>query len=314
MGGVAVVGSINVDLTVYASPLPRPGETVVADHFSMVLGGKGANQALAAVRAGASTFMVGAVGDDHFGELAQSALVEAGVDTAQVMVVDGDTGVAHIRVDSATAQNDIAIVAGANARLSPDGVEQALRSLSEQVSVVLLQLEIPVVVVQRVASLCPELGMDLILDPAPALMLPAEVWSGVFLAKPNEHEAAMITGVAVNDRVSAEHAGRWFLDHGVQIAVVTLGDRGAVVVERDGVTELPAHPVRAVDTTAAGDAFTGALGAALSQGTTLPDALRRALAASALAVTVRGASPSLPTAASVDEFLRAQGIGASTDP
>ena len=116
----------------------------------------------------------------------------------------------------------------------------------------------------------------------------------------------MITGVAVTDRVSAEHAGRWFLDHGVEIAVVTLGDRGAVVVERGSVTELPAHPVRAVDTTAAGDAFTGAVGAALSQGATLPEALRRALAASALAVTVRGASPSLPTAAAVDEFLRAQ--------
>ena len=306
MGGVAVVGSISVDLTVFASPLPRPGETVVGDRFSMVLGGKGANQALAAVRAGAPTFMVGAVGDDHFGELARSTLVEAGVDTAQVMAVDGETGVAHIRVDSATAQNDIAIVAGANDRLSPDGVEQALRSIGDQVSVVLMQLEIPVAVVQRVALLCPELGLDLILDPAPARIVPAEVWPGVFLAKPNEHEAAMITGVAVTDRMSAEHAGRWFLDHGVEIAVVTLGDRGAVVVGRGSVTELPAHPVQAVDTTAAGDAFTGAVGAALSSGAPLPEALRRALAASALAVTVRGASPSLPTAAAVDEFLRAR--------
>ena len=306
MGGVAVVGSISIDLTVFASPLPRPGETVVGERFSMVLGGKGANQALAAVRAGAPTFMVGAVGDDHFGELARSTLVEAGVDTAQVMAVDGETGVAHIRVDSATAQNDIAIVAGANDRLSPDGVEQALRSIGDQVSVVLMQLEIPVAVVQRVALLCPELGLDLILDPAPARIVPAEVWPGVFLAKPNEHEAAMITGVAVTDRMSAEHAGRWFLDHGVEIAVVTLGDRGAVVVGRGSVTELPAHPVQAVDTTAAGDAFTGAVGAALSSGATLPEALSRALAASALAVTVRGASPSLPTAAAVDEFLRAR--------
>jgi ribokinase len=307
MSGVAVVGSISMDLTVFASPLPRPGETVLGDRFSMVLGGKGANQALAAVRAGTPTYLVGAVGNDHFGELARSTLVDSGVDTAHVTVLPADTGVAHIRVDTATAQNDIAIVAGANDRLGPDGVEHALRSLRDQVSVVLLQLEIPVQVVQRVASVCPELGLRLILDPAPARALPAEVWPGVFLAKPNEHEAAMITGVAVTDPGSAEEAGRWFLDHGVEIAVITLGDRGAVMVERATVTELPAYPVRAVDTTAAGDAFTGALGAALSQGTTLPAALRRSLAASALAVTVHGASPSLPTADTVTEFLRARG-------
>jgi ribokinase len=174
--------------------------------------------------------------------------------------------------------------------------------------VVLVQLEIPLAVVQRVASLCPELGLRLILDPAPVRALPADVWQGVFLAKPNEHEAALITGAAVTDRVSAERAGRWFLDHGVQVAVVTRGDRGAVVVERDGVTELPAYQVRAVDTTAAGDALIGALGAALSRDMPLPDAIRRALAASALAVTVPGASPSLPTAASIDDFLRAHGF------
>jgi ribokinase len=220
-----------------------------------------------------------------------------------VIVVDGETGVAHIRVDIATGQNDIVVVAGANNRLSPDDVERALRSLGNKVSVVLLQLEIPVPVVQRVASLCPGLGLRLILDPAPPRAMPADVWSGVFLAKPNEHEAARISGIAVTDRRSAAEAGRWFVDHGCSVAVITRGERGAVVVERGGITELPGYPVRAVDTTAAGDAFVGALGAALSQGSTLPDALRRSLAASALAVTVRGASPSLPTAAAVDEFL-----------
>jgi ribokinase len=307
MAGVAVVGSINVDLTAYAARLPGPGETVVGDRFSMVLGGKGANQAVAAVRDGVPSFLIGAIGRDHFGKLAQDALIEGGVDATHIMARDGDTGLAHIRVDTATGQNDIVIVPGANDRLSPDGVEQALRSLGKQVSVVLMQLEIPVAVVQRVASLCPDLGLRLILDPAPVRALPADVWPGVFLAKPNEHEAAMITGATVTDRVSAEQAGRWFLDRGVQVAVVTRGEQGAVVVERDGVTELPAYQVRAVDTTAAGDALIGALGAALSQGTPLADAIRRALAASALAVTVRGASPSLPTAAAIDEFLKAHG-------
>ncbi len=301
-----MVGSINVDLTGYASPLPRPGETVLGERITMVLGGKGANQALAAVRAGAPTFLIGAVGGDHFGDLARTTLQASGVDTAQVGRVDSDTGIAHIRVNTATAQNDIVVVAGANDRLTSDYVELALRSLADEVSVVLMQLEIPVPVVQRVASLCSELGLKLVLDPAPPRELPAEVWPGVFLAKPNEHEATMITGSAVTDQASAEQAGRWFLDHGVSAAVVTRGDQGAVLVQRDGVTALPPYRVEAVDTTAAGDAFVGALGACVSEGGGLAEATRRALAASALSVTVRGASPSLPTAAAVDEFLREQ--------
>jgi ribokinase len=304
-GGVAVVGSINVDLTAFVSPPPRPGETVVGDRFSMVLGGKGANQALAAARAGAATMMIGAVGDDPLAELARTGLAEAGVDTADVLTVDGPTGIAHIRVDTVTAENDIVLLGNANEQLSPSHVDRALRAVRDRVSVVLMQLETPLAVLQRVAALAPELGLPLILDPAPAptTPLPEEIWAGVRLTKPNEHEATTITGVSVHDVGSAGTAGQWFLDRGVQTAVVTLGERGAVVVEGDGVVELPAYRVEAVDTTAAGDAFTGALGAGLSRGLPLSDALRRGMAAAALAVTVRGASPSLPTAAAVDDFL-----------
>jgi ribokinase len=307
-GGVAVVGSINVDLTAFVSPPPRPGETVVGDRFSMVLGGKGANQALAAARAGAATRIVGAVGDDPLAELARTGLTEAGVDITDVLTVEGPTGIAHIRVDTATAENDIVLLGNANERLSPDHVEHALRAVRDRVSVVLMQLETPLAVLQRVAALAPELGLPLILDPAPAPTepLPEEIWAGVRLTKPNEHEATTITGVAVTDVGSAVTAGRWFLDRGVRTAVVTLGERGAVVVEGDDVVELPAYRVEAVDTTAAGDAFTGALGAGLGRGLALPEALRRGMAAAALAVTVRGASPSLPTAAAVEDFLRSQ--------
>jgi ribokinase len=310
-GGVAVVGSINVDLTAFASPPPRPGETVVGDRFFMVLGGKGANQALAAARAGAATVMVGAVGNDALAELARTGLVEDGVDTAAVLTVDGPTGVAHIRVNTATAENDIVLLGNANERLPADHVEHALRAVRDRVSMVLMQLETPLDVLQRVAALAPELGLPLLLDPAPApaTPLPEGIWAGVRLTKPNEHEAATITGMAVHDVGSAVTAGRWFLDRGVQTAVITLGERGAVVVEGDDVTELPAYRVEAVDTTAAGDAFTGALVAALSHGLALPEALRRGMAAAALAVTVPGASPSLPTAAAVDDFLRSHGRG-----
>ncbi|HZA04722.1 MAG TPA: ribokinase [Propionibacteriaceae bacterium] len=304
-GGVAVVGSINVDLTAFVSRPPRPGETVVGERFSMVLGGKGANQALAAARAGAPTRMIGAVGQDPFAELARTGLAEAGVDTTAVLAVDGPTGVAHIRVNTATAENDIVLLGNANDRLGADEVERALRAVRARVSVVLMQLESPVAVLQRVAALSPELGLLLILDPAPAPAspLPEDIWAGVRLTKPNQHEASAITGTSVRDAASAAEAGRWFLDRGVETAVITLGERGAVVVEADGVTELPAYPVEPVDTTAAGDAFTGTLGAALSRGSELPEALRRGMAAAALAVTVRGASPSLPTAAAVEEFL-----------
>ena len=304
--GVAVVGSINADLAAFGSPLPRPGETVIGNDFSLVLGGKGANQAIAAVRAGAPTYMIGAVGDDFFRGLTLGALADEGVDVTAVRIVHGSTGIAHIRVDAASAQNDIMIIPNANHRLSPDDVEHSLRSLRDHVSVVLVQLEIPLTVVQRVAEVCQDCQLRLVLDPAPAQQLPPEVWPGVSVVKPNELEAEVLTGISVTDRRSAEQAARWFLDRGVSIAMITRGAHGVIVVGSEGVAEYPAFPATPVDTTAAGDAFSGALGASLARGSSLAEALRRGLAAGALAVTVRGASTSLPTAEAVDAFLAAQ--------
>jgi ribokinase len=301
--GVAVVGSINADLTAYGSPLPRPGETVIAADFGLALGGKGANQALAASRAGAETYMIGAVGDDLFRELTLATLTAEGVDTSAVQVLDGHTGIAHIRVDTMTGQNDIAIVPNANSRLTIEHAEDALRGLKDRIAIVLIQLEIPIPVIEMVAALSHQLGLELIVDPAPALALPTSIWPGVSVVKPNEIEAELITGTAVTDHETAVRAARWFLDHGAQRALLTLAERGAVVVHDDRVEDLPAFPVRPVDTTAAGDAFAGALGAAMAQERPWSDAVRRAMAAGALAVTVRGASPSLPTADQIDEFL-----------
>jgi ribokinase len=304
--GVAVVGSINADLAAFGSPLPRPGETVIGSDFSLVLGGKGANQAIAAVRAGAPTYMIGAVGEDMFRDLTLGALADEGVDVSAVRIMDGSTGIAHIRVDARSAQNDIMIIPNANHRLRPDDVEASLRTLRDQVSVVLVQLEIPLSVVARVAEVCQACELRLVLDPAPAQVIPAAIWRGVSVTKPNELEAEVLTGISVTDLSSAEQAARWFLDRGATIAMITRGERGAVVLGSDGLEEYPAFPATPVDTTAAGDAFTGALGASLARGASLPEALQRGLAAGGLAVSVRGASPSLPTAEAIDAFLAAQ--------
>jgi ribokinase len=304
--GVAVVGSINVDLTAFSSSLPRPGETVIGTDFSLMLGGKGANQAVAAARAGARTYMIGAVGDDLFRETALDALTREGVDISGVRVADGPTGIAHIRVEAVSGQNNIVIVPNANYQLSPDDAEVALLDLRERVSVVLVQLEIPLPVVARVAKICRECELRLVLDPAPAQVLPPGVWRGVSLVTPNELEAEVLTGIAVTSHHSAVRAARWFLDRGVTIAVITRGEHGVLAMGREGAQEYPALTVTPVDTTAAGDAFAGALGASLANGASLAIALRRGVAAGALAVTIQGASRSLPTAASVDAFLATQ--------
>lgn len=303
MGHLVVVGSISMDLTVFGSPLPRPGETVIADRFSMVLGGKGANQAVAAARAGASTAMVGAVGQDIFAGLALDELRADAVAVDSVAAVPGSTGIAHIRVDAATGENDIAIVPEANASLTAERVESELRRLADSRPVVLVQLEIPLTAVLAAARTCAELGLCLVLDPAPAQPLPDQVWAGVHVVCPNETEAQTLTGVRVSDVASAERAARWFLERGVERVVLTRGGRGTVVVTDRGTTDLPAFPVVPVDTTAAGDAFAGTLGAALAAGLTWPVALRRAAAAGALATTVAGASPSLPRTDQVDRYL-----------
>lgn len=303
--GVAVVGSINVDLAAFGSPLPRPGETVIGTDFSLMLGGKGANQAVAAARAGAPTYMIGAVGDDLLRDVALDALDREGVDITAVRVAEGATGIAHIRVEALSGQNSIVIIPNANHRLSPDDAEASLLALSDRVSVVLVQLEIPRPVVQRVAAVCRARELRLVLDPAPAQLMPRAVWRGVSLVTPNELEAEVFTGIAVTSHHSAVRAARWFLDRGVTIAMITRGEHGVLVMGREGAQEYPALAVTPVDTTAAGDAFAGALGASLAGGAPLPDALRRGLAAGALAVTVRGASQSLPTAAAIDAFLAA---------
>lgn len=300
---VVVVGSITTDVTTFSTRLPVPGETILGDSLSLVLGGKGANQALASARAGAPTSMVGCVGDDLFRDLVLDGLREGGVDTGAVRTVEGPTGVAHIRVNSRTGQNDIVIVPLANAHLTPDVVERELRGTASPGDVLLLQLEIPAVTAAHATRVGHEIGMTVMLDPAPAGPLPDELWGLVDVVTPNESEAGQLTGIQVVDADSAAAAGAWFVERGVGHALVTLAERGVVDVSRDAVAHHHAPTVDVVDTTAAGDAFAGTLGAAVAAGLDWEQSLSRAIHAGALAVTKRGASPSLPSGDEVTAFL-----------
>lgn len=303
--GVVVVGSVTADLTAFAERLPIPGQTVLGDDFTLVLGGKGANQIVAAGRAGAPAAFVGCVGTDLFRDLVVTGLREAGVDLTHLRDVPGPTGIAHIRVDS-SAQNDIVMVPLANAHLSVEQVDAALAALAPTTSVLLTQLEIPVDLARHAAGVARSHGMTVILDPAPAAALPEDTWAGIDIVTPNESEASLLTGIEVTDTSSASRAAHWFLDRGCGAAVITLAGQGALVVSAEGESVIPPFDVTAVDTTAAGDAFAGYLGAALAGGAPLEDAVRLASGAGALAVTVRGASPSVPHRADVDALIREQ--------
>ncbi|MGM7680444.1 ribokinase [Microbacterium sp. A94] len=300
--GVVIVGSVTADVTTFSQRLPARGETILGDQFTLMLGGKGANQAVAAGRAGAATSFVGCVGDDLFHDLVVDGLTDAGVDLTHLRTVAGPTGIAHIRVD-ASAQNDIVMVPLANAELDAAQIDTALAALAPTTSVLLTQLETPSTLTARITARGREHGMTVILDPAPAAPLADEVWQNIDIVTPNETEASVLSGIAVTDAATAEQAGRWFLARGVKAAVITLAEQGSCVVTAEGAQIVPPFPVEAVDTTAAGDAYAGYLGAALANGASLTDAVRLATAAGALTVTKQGASPSLPLRCDVDAFV-----------
>ncbi|MBB2743983.1 UNVERIFIED_ORG: ribokinase [Microbispora rosea subsp. rosea] len=289
---ISVFGSANMDLVAYVAQAPKPGETLTGREFRTIPGGKGANQAIAAARAGADVAFLGAVGDDAFGPVLRAALAEAGVEVAALRVVPGPSGVAHIVVQDG-GDNSIIVVPGANGAVTgPAGRDAEIIGRSDAL---LLQLELPMDAVVAAAQVP---GTEVILTPAPAVPLPAELLEAVDLIVPNEHEAAALTG-----RDDPRDALEALLDL-VPEAVVTLGARGALYGSRDG-TRLreAAVPVRAVDTTAAGDTFAGALAVARTEGADPARALRFASAAAALSVQREGASTSMPHRHEIDRLL-----------
>jgi ribokinase len=302
MAQVVVVGSLSMDLTARTASLPSPGETVIGNGFTMVPGGKGNNQVVTCARQGVATAMVGRVGPDGFGEAIRAQLVNEGVDVSQ-LTVDPEvaTGIAHITVDS-TGQNFIIIVPQSNHSLTTAHLARAA-SLIEGAAVMLVQLEIRLEVVEAALEIARRAGTTTILNPAPALELDDELLSKVDICIPNEVEAGALTGLKVDDVAGAVTAARALLHRGCKAVVVTLGAKGAVYVDDEQVLEVPALRVPVVDTVAAGDAFCGAFASALARGETLEAGLVKAAGAGALAVGVRGATPSLPLASAVEALI-----------
>ncbi|GAA4467150.1 ribokinase [Phytohabitans houttuyneae] len=286
---VVVVGSANLDLVVTAPALPRPGETVLGGEFTTVPGGKGANQAVAAARAGGRVSFVGAVGDDDFARPQRDNLVAADVDVSRLRTVPGPSGVALIAVDQ-HAENLIVVAPGANAALA--GLSPEDRAEVARADVLLCQLEIPVETVAEAAATARANGTVVVLNAAPARTLPAAVLSTVDLLVVNEGEAEVLAGRPAEPGDLLDLVPR---------VVMTLGARGAAYADRDGLRlDVAAPAVTAVDTTAAGDAFTGALAVAWAEGRPVEEAVRWACAAGAVCATRPGASSSLPTRAEIE--------------
>ncbi|MEH1126558.1 ribokinase [Micromonospora sp. CPCC 206061] len=287
---VVVAGSANMDLVATAPALPRPGETVLGNDFTMVPGGKGANQAIAASRAGASCSFLGAIGSDAFGVTLKARLAASGVDSAHARVVYGSSGVALVVVN-AKGENTIVVTPGANRAFG--ALTEAELATIKGADVLVCQLEIPVETVTQAAVAARAAGVRVLLNAAPARDLPDELLAAVDLLVVNEGEAQAILGSGSEDPAALLSV--------VPRAVVTLGDEGAWYVSRDGEgTRVPAFKVDTVDSTAAGDAFTGALAVAWGEGRDLVDAVRWACAAGAVCARRLGASVSLPTRDEID--------------
>lgn len=300
---VVVVGSLNMDLVIRAPRLPRAGETLAGESFATVPGGKGANQAVAAARLGASVAMIGCVGNDAYGEQLRGALLAEQIDCQAVTSLDDvPTGIASIVVDD-SSQNAIIIVAGGNGQLTPERVAD-FDNLLAAAEVVICQLEVPVSTVAHTLKRARALGKTVILNPAPAVAaLPAEWYALIDYLIPNETEAALLTGLPVDSLASAQVAAGALIANGAGKVLITLGEQGVVFANDQGFEHFPARKVQAVDTTAAGDTFVGGFAAALSRGLSEAEAIRFGQAAAALSVTRAGAQPSIPSLNEVQASL-----------
>ncbi|TZF86558.1 ribokinase (plasmid) [Pedobacter sp. BS3] len=299
---VLVVGSSNTDMVIKADHLPAAGETILGGTFFMNPGGKGANQAVAAARLGGNVTFICKTGNDIFGRQSVQLFEDEGINTSYLLSDSKNpSGVALITVDK-DAENCIVVASGANAALNAGDLQKA-QAVIEQAAIVLMQLEIPLETVQYVASTAAEKSVKVVLNPAPACELPDDLLRKISIITPNKTEAEMLSGVQVNDMESAKKAARIICDKGVKTVIITLGQNGALVLHEDEFTHVPAVKVEAVDTTAAGDVFNGALVVALSQNKSMLEAVAFACNASAISVTRLGAQSSAPYKRELDTFI-----------
>lgn len=297
---ILVIGSSNTDMTVRSATLPKPGETVLGGDFRMGPGGKGANQAVAARLLGGEVTFVCKLGRDMFGEGASKHYESCGLDTSKILWSDKPSGVALITVDS-KAENSIVVASGANADMTVSDID-SVADIIKSSGILLLQLEIPMDAVVHAAEIAYDAGVQVVLNPAPAAALPAELLKCVSILIPNETEASAISGIDINNFETAAAAAERLKGMGVREVIITMGSRGSVVCDGD-CTFVPAVKVNAIDTTAAGDTFCGGVCVALSEGKDLLEAVKFATAASSIAVQRPGAQDSVPSRCEVDKLL-----------
>lgn len=295
MKKILVVGSLNMDCVVETPTMPKAGETISGRSVTLVSGGKGANQAYTVGKLGGRVGMIGAVGNDSFGHALKENLESVGVETTGLAIMDGETtGQAFITVDD-RGENSIIIIAGTNGMVSKELIQKNKR-LIEESDIVIMQLEIPVPVVEYVKDLAIGMGKQVIVDPAPAVSgLPDRFWNGIDYIKPNETELEILTGRKMNTREELKEGAREMLAKGVKGIIVTLGGDGCLLVTKETETFFEANKVTAVDTTAAGDSFTAGFALALSEDRSLEEAIRFGQKVSAIAVTRKGAQTSIPS-------------------
>jgi ribokinase len=300
---IVVVGSSNTDMIIKVPHVPVPGETIIGGTFSTAAGGKGANQAVAAARAGGDVTLVARVGEDMFGQQAKDGFVKDNINVDHVLNdKDAPSGVALIFVGE-DGENSIAVASGANANLSPSDVESASDAILSA-DILIMQLETPLETVQKAATIASEKGVKVILNPAPACELSDDILSYVSILTPNESEAELLTGIKVQSEKDAAAAADALMAKGIETVIVTMGAKGAFVVTADSKELVGGFSVKAVDATAAGDVFNGTLAVAMAEGKPLKEAVKFANAAAALSVTKLGAQPSAPTREEIEKFLR----------
>ena len=301
--GIVVIGSLNMDMVVRTNRAPNAGETLMGQAFALSPGGKGANQAVAAARLGAEVSMIGSVGKDTFGSEMLEIIKQEGIHIEHISVSETEaTGVASIVIEE-DGENRIIVVPGANIDLFVEDI-QALESIISQAEMIVMQLEMELAMSEHAIAIAHRHGIPVILNPAPARVLKDEMLGQVSFLTPNETEAGILTGMTVDSLETAEQAARILLQKGVKNVIVTLGAKGALIVNAEGAKSVPGFPVKAIDTVAAGDSFNGALAQQLVLGKTLEEAVSFANAVGALAVGKEGAIPSLPQLSEVEQFLQ----------